>query len=83
MVKWPSEKNKNHDFGRKNQGVERTKGTNCIKNVLKGLKIASFWVINSPRPPHLCTSGKKLISKVGRGGGGVIEMYIIYPFVNK
>ena len=31
---------------RENKKVERKIGDNCIKNGTKGLKIASFWVIN-------------------------------------
>ena len=49
--------------------VETKKGEICIKTGVKVVKIASFWVINrqiSPRPPHPCIPGKKIISK-GRG----------------
>ena len=46
---------------------------NYIKKGEKGLKNASFGVINSsPRPPHLCTLGEKLISMEGWGDGRYI-----------
>ena len=33
----------------KNEKEERKKGENCIKNVLKDLKMASYWGINSKK----------------------------------
>ena len=51
--------------------------------MVNGLKIASFWVSNSttkksPRLPHLCMPGKKIILNVG---GGMIEIHNIYPWL--
>ena len=45
-VGWPLGKNENLRFRGQNEMGERRKGENCLKNELKGLKIASFWAIN-------------------------------------
>ena len=43
-----------------NEKGKRKKGGNCIKNGVKGLKIASFWVVNSKKncPLNLYAGGK-------------------------
>ena len=65
------------DLVGKNEKGERQKVKNCIKNGVKGLN--TFWVINSPRPPHLCTPGKKYLKGGGGGTGGrLIEKHNKY-----
>ena len=75
-------------FGKNVEG-EIKNWENCIKNGVKGLKIASLWVIDyknfsressaSPPPPPAATlyAGEKIYLKVG--AGGIIEMHNIYP----
>ena len=50
---------KNGDIRGKNGKGERKTDENYIKNGEKGLKNASFWVINSTRTPQTYSSGEK------------------------
>ena len=67
------------DLGVKmNEGKENG-GKLHKKTLKKALKIYLFGLLkNLPRPLQFL-AGKKLISKVGGGGGGLIEMHNIYP----
>ena len=55
----------------------KKKEENYINKGGKGLKNASFWAINSPRPPQTYLSGEKNESQK-RGEGGMIKMHNIY-----
>ena len=71
-------KNENEELGKKNKKGERKREENYMKKGEKGLKNASFWVINSKNFRKLVHRGKKMISK--GGGGGMIELDNIYPW---
>ena len=66
---------KNLDLGGKNEKGERKTEENYIKTTGKGLKNASFWVINSKtfRPARRNLSG--LAGGKISNGGGMIEIY--------
>ena len=92
-IKWPL-RNKNQKW--RCRGFKRGKSwKKCVKNVAKGLRISSFWVISSkkifqgtltPPPPLLAP-----LSPTGRNfctpreknlkGGGVIQRANIYPWI--
>ena len=65
--------------GEKFKGLKKNE-VNCIKNGVKGIKIAFYWVIKYKKILSRHCSVKKNISKVWGGGG--IEMYNIYPSLN-
>ena len=60
------------------KGKEK-RGKITLKKGEKGLKNASFWAINSPRPMQTYLSGEKNESQ--KRGGGMIKMHNIYPCI--